>query len=270
MSPQLVDTHCHLVSDRLKDSLDDLVARARSVGVTKILNIAYDPATVDLALAQSQRHPEVFCSLGIQPHDADTYTESEAERIQNLAESHQKAVAIGEIGLDAFHKIVPMDQQIVCFEHFLEVALNTHLPVVVHVRETHKEVHSRLKIFASKGGRGVIHCFTGTKTEGCEFLDLGFSLSFSGILTFKNSTALQEAAKAFPLESLLIETDSPYLAPVPHRGKLNEPSWVEATGRFLALLKGESFETVAEATWNNSHKLFSKLNLAPHSEKATL
>jgi TatD DNase family protein len=257
---RLIDTHCHLVSDRLKENIVELVQRAQLAGVQKIMNIAYDPATVQLALSHARQFESVYCTVGIQPHDADTYNETEAKIIESHALNEKKVVAIGEIGLDAFHKIVPMEQQIVCFEHFLDIALKSKLPVVVHVRETHDLVHDRLKDFAKKGGQGVIHCFTGTKQEGHSFLDLGFFLSFSGIVTFKNSTALQEAAKSFPSNRILIETDSPYLAPMPYRGKMNEPSWVVATCRYLAELRGEKFEEVAEYTWNNAHELFRRLN----------
>jgi TatD DNase family protein len=256
---RLIDTHCHLVSDRMKEFVGELVENARQVGVQKVMNIAYNPATVDLALEQSRNHRGIYCTLGIQPHDAHHYSEAEVARILNLAKQEPQVVAIGEIGLDAFHKLAPMDLQVSCFEHFLEVALELDLPVVVHVRETFFEVHSRLKSFAQRGGKGVIHCFTCSQQEGVAFLDLGFYLSFSGILTFKNSVDLQEAAKFFPENKLLIETDSPYLAPIPHRGKRNEPAWVKETCKFLAELRCKSFEEMADLTWRNAHELFRKL-----------
>jgi TatD DNase family protein len=155
-----------------------------------------------------------------------------------------------------------MPQQIVCFEEFLEIALRCKLPVVVHVRDTFADVHSRLKSFAERGGRGVIHCFTGTREEGDAFLDLGFHLSFSGIVTFKNSDALREVARHVPDDRILVETDSPYLAPVPHRGKQNEPAWVAEVARCVADVRGVTLETLAEQTTRNALNLFHRLKLS--------
>jgi TatD DNase family protein len=259
MTHRLVDTHCHLVSDKLNSDVAALVARAREQGVERIINIAYDPATVDLALAHSDAFPEVYCALGIQPHDADSFTEQEAARVEQLALEHRKVVAIGEIGLDAFYKLSTEAQQRACFERFLEVALAVDLPVVVHVRETHAAVLERLTAFARRGGRGVIHCFTGTRAEARDFLDIGFFLSFSGIVTFKNALELKEVAREVPRDRFLVETDSPYLAPVPHRGKTNEPAWTRAVCDHVAELRGESVGTIAEAAWVNAHALFTRL-----------
>lgn len=259
---RLVDTHCHLVSDKLKGDVEALVERAREQGVTKIIDIAYDPLSVDLALTQARGHSGVFCALGIQPHDADTFTEAEAQRVEAFARTEPKVVAIGEIGLDAYYTLSPMEQQHACFERFLEVALAVDLPVVVHVRETHAAVHERLAGFAKRGGRGVIHCFTGTREEARDFLDIGFYLSFSGIVTFKNALELKEVARAVPHDRFLVETDSPYLAPIPHRGKTNEPGWTRAVCEHLAELRQSSAHAIAEQTWANSHTLFTKLGLA--------
>lgn len=261
----IVDTHCHLVSEKLKNDTDALVARAREHGVQKIINIAYSPETVDLALAQAQGFKNVFCAVGIQPHDASSFTEAEANRIQALAHTNAKVVAIGEIGLDAYYTLSPLEVQHTCFERFLEVALAVHLPVVVHVRETHGAVYERLQDYTKRGGQGVIHCFTGTREEARDFLNIGFYLSFSGIVTFKNAGELKEVAKYVPLDQFLIETDSPYLAPIPHRGKTNEPAWTRAVCEHIAELRGTSAHTIAEHTWANSHALFSRLGPATFS-----
>ena len=259
---RLVDTHCHLVSEKLKNDVDALIQRALEHGVEKIIDIAYDPASVDLALEQARGRMGVYCALGIQPHDASAFTEAEAIRIEALARKEEKVVAIGEIGLDAYYTLSPMEVQHACFERFLEVALAVNLPVVVHVRETHAAVYERLAHFAKRGGRGVIHCFTGTREEARDFLDIGFSLSFSGIVTFKNAVELKEVAKAVPSDRFLVETDSPYLAPIPHRGKTNEPGWTRAVCEHLAELRSTTPLAIAEQTWNNSHALFTKLGPA--------
>jgi TatD DNase family protein len=258
---KLIDTHCHLCSSTLEASTEELLGRARSAGVVKIINITFDRETLQTGLRQVERYPELALTVGIQPHDADQFSPEVVAEMETIAKSHPNVVAIGEIGLDAFHKFVPMAQQHICFEEFLEVALRCQLPVVVHVRDTFQDVFDRLKGFSARGGRGVIHCFTGNKEEGQAFLDLGFYLSFSGIVTFKNADALREAARMVPNDRILVETDSPYLAPVPHRGKQNEPAWVSNVATFLADLRGESAERFAEQTTQNALKLFDRLSL---------
>jgi TatD DNase family protein len=259
---QIVDTHCHLVSEKLHAQAEVLVAQAHEAGVVKIINIAYDPPTIQKALEQAQHFSQVYCALGIQPHDADTFTEEEALRVTRLAQTQKKVVAIGEIGLDAFHKLVDLPLQIKCFERFLEVALEVKLPVAVHLRETHRDVWERLRDFSKRGGTGEIHCFTGSRDEAREFLDIGFYLSFSGIVTFKNSLELKEVATFVPADSFLIETDSPYLAPVPQRGKTNQPAWTRHVAEHIAELRQTSLEDICAQTWENTHRLFPKLGLS--------
>ncbi|NBO37986.1 TatD family deoxyribonuclease [bacterium] len=256
---KLIDTHCHLCTEKLAAHAGDLIARARAVGVDRIINITFDQQTLDTGLKQVDEHPELFVTVGIQPHDADQFTAELAQRMEQIAQTHPKVVAIGEIGLDGFHKFVDMPQQIVCFEEFLEIALRCKLPVVVHVRETFADVYSRLKSFAERGGQGVIHCFTGNVSEGQAFLDLGFYLSFSGIVTFKNSEELRFVARMVPNDRILVETDSPYLAPVPHRGKQNEPAWVSEVARCIAEVRGVSLENLAEQTSKNAESLFTRM-----------
>lgn len=255
----LIDTHCHLVSDKLKDQLTEILATAKKNGIEKIINIAYDPQTVLLGLEQLKASDMLYLTLGIQPHDASSFSIAEAEKIRNFAQINKRVVGIGEIGLDAYYTLSPMEKQIECFEYFLNMATEINLPVVIHVRETHEQVYTRLKHYAAKGLSGVIHCFTGKKEEAKEFLDCGFYLSFSGIVTFKNATALQEVAKYAPENRILIETDSPYLAPVPLRGKLNEPGNLKFTCEFIANLRNITSEKLAEITKNNAEALFFRL-----------
>lgn len=258
-SLKLVDTHCHLVSPKLKDSLAELLVAARHYGVAKIINIAYDPETIELASQQMLSDPMIYAAFGIQPHDSNTYTYDVAERIRAKVRDNKKVVAIGEIGLDNYHKDCSLEQQIPCFEHFLQIACDEKLPVVVHVRETHREVADRISEFGKHGLTGVIHCFTGTVDEAREFLDLGMYISFSGIVTFKNSESLRDVARFVPADRFLIETDSPYLAPVPERGKTNQPAWVKHVCESIATVRGMTVEEVASLTTSNAHALFTRL-----------
>ncbi|WGL59080.1 TatD family hydrolase [Pigmentibacter sp. JX0631] len=255
----LIDTHCHLVSNKLKDNLNQILQQAKDNGLEKIINIAYDPETIQLGLEQLHFSEMIYLTLGIQPHDAAKFTIPDAEIVRSHAKSNKRVVGIGEIGLDAYYTLSPMEKQIECFEYFLAMATELKLPVVVHVRETHSLVLDRIKQFLSKGLTGVIHCFTGTLTEAKEFLDCGFYLSFSGIVTFKNSTSLQEVAKIVPENKILIETDSPYLAPVPMRGKINEPGNLKYTCDFIANLRNISSQDLANLTKQNAETLFFRL-----------
>lgn len=256
----LIDTHCHLASDQLKDHVEAILQRAKQAGIRKIINIAYDPASVDVVLAQLSLSEILYATVGIQPHDASSFTQEAAEKIKQQAMSYPRVVGIGEIGLDAYHTLSPIPQQIECFEYFLQAALDTNLPVVVHVRETHDEVYSRIKSFSKKGLRGVIHCFTGNKQEASDFLDCGMFISLSGIATFKNAHQVHEVAKFLPDDRILIETDSPYLSPIPLRGKVNEPSHLVHTCKFIADLRQISSEQLAQLTFQNAHTLFTQLN----------
>lgn len=257
---QLIDTHCHLVSEKLRGDLSGVLARAQAAGVHKILNVAYDPETVTLALEQTAQSDILYAAVGIQPHDASQFTVAEGEKIKRIAQTTKKVVAIGEIGLDDHHTLSPLEKQMECFEFFLNVAVEVKLPVVVHVRETHDAVLRLIKQFVPKGLTGVIHCFTGTANEAKDFLDQGLFLSFSGIVTFKNAAAIQESARYTPLDRILIETDSPYLSPVPLRGKLNEPGHLPHTCEFVARLKGMSVAEFAPHAYQNSLHLFKKMS----------
>jgi TatD DNase family protein len=262
---RLIDTHCHLCSDKLAPVAGELVERALASGVEKIINITFDEHTLETGLKQIDQFPQLWMTVGIQPHDSDQYTPELASRMEKIASTHPRVVAIGEIGLEGFHKFEGMDKQIPCFEEFLEIALRCKLPVVVHMRETFDDIYPRLRNFALRGGQGVIHCFTGTEQQGRAFLELGFYLSFSGIVTFKNSEELRRVAAIVPDERILIETDSPYLAPVPHRGKQNEPAWVGEVNNCLAAVRGKDRHELAELTSQNAERLFYKLSAAKSS-----
>lgn len=255
-TPLLTDTHCHLVSEKLWDQAPELVKKARKFNVHRIINIGYDADTVRRGFELAKQHSQVWSTIGIQPHDASSFSYELCEKLFDQFTNDESFAAVGEIGLDAHYTLSPMTIQMDCFDAFLQKAVELRKPVVVHVRETHRKVHQMLSKYKSAGITGVIHCFTGTLEEAREFLDLGFFLSFSGIVTFKNSEALREVAKKVPLERLLIETDSPYLAPVPHRGKPNQPAYLVEIAKLIADVREIALERLCEATEANTDALF--------------
>jgi TatD DNase family protein len=257
MSAILTDTHCHLVSDRIYGQAEELIGAAKGVGVERIVNVAYNLETAERGLALAERFEGVWTTIGIQPHDASSYSPDLAEKMRKQAKACSRVVAVGEVGLDAYYTLSPMKVQKECFDHFLSIATEDGQPVVVHVRETHRDTVEMLSRYVNNGLTGVIHCFTGTLDEALEFVDLGFYISFSGILTFKNSDALRTVPAALPLNRILIETDSPYLAPTPFRGKTNCPAYLPQTAGVLAELLRLSPDEVAELTSNNAKELFS-------------
>lgn len=252
----LIDTHCHLIFEGLSKNMMGVLASAHQAGLSKIVNVACDPASVRLALEQLALSPLLYAALGIQPHDADQFSLAEGERIKAYALNEPRVVAIGEIGLDAHYGKETLPQQMVCFEYFLNLACELDLPVIIHVRKTHNEVLDLLTTYAKKGLRGVIHCFTGTPQEAQQFLDCGFFISFSGIVTFKNASVVQESARFVPSDRIVIETDSPYLSPEPLRGRPNEPATLAHTCAFVAKLRGQSPEDFAALTTHNALRLF--------------
>jgi len=198
--------------------------------------------------------------VGLQPHDCLEFQKKDfLEKLRQEAQSNPKIVAIGEIGLDTYYPDTRLEDQLPCFEYFLQMAVELNLPVVIHVRNTHKEVYSLLKLYSQKGLQGVIHCFTGTLEESKEFLDIGFYISLSGIVTFKNAQELIKVAHYVPCDKLLLETDSPYLAPHPFRGKVNEPSFVTYVYEFVATIKNMSVEELANSVNIQAHNLFHKM-----------
>lgn len=257
--PELIDSHCHLNYDYSPKKPEDLISEAKAAGVRTLLTIGVDPKTLADVQLLSEKFPSVYHTVGFHPHDAISVTDEDLVALEGAA-SHPKCRAIGEIGLDYHYNHSPREIQIRRLNEQLEIALRKKLPIIIHSREGEEDLLASLKNYASRlepaAEAGVIHCFTGTHAFGQACLDLGFYISFSGILTFKNAEDLRVCARDFPLERLLVETDSPYLAPVPHRGKKCEPSMVRFTAMKLAEIKGIAFEEVARQTTANSRKLF--------------
>ena len=254
---QLIDTHIHINFDTFSNDLEAIAQRWQEAGVIRLIHSCVEPNEFPQIQTIANRFPEVSFAVGLHPLDADKWTGETTVQITQLATSDSRVVAIGEMGLD-FYKAENISQQQKVFESQLKIAKKLNLPVIIHCRDAAKPMAEMLKSFEKIYGkiRGVMHCWSGTPEETQWFLDLGFYISFSGIITFKNAKALQQSAKIVPSDRLLIETDCPFLAPVPKRGKRNEPAYVKYVAEKLAELRGVSFESVAEQTTNNARELF--------------
>lgn len=253
-----VDSHCHLNYAGLAERQQDVLDAARAAGVTAMLNISTRAAEWSAVLSTAEREPDVWASVGIHPHDADTHEDIETALLVERAE-HPRIVGIGETGLDFYYDKSDRDRQRASFRRHIAAARTTGLPLIVHSREAEDDTTAILTEEMGKGAfSAVIHCFTGSATLARAMLDLGFSISLSGIVTFKNAADLRETAHLIPRDRLLIETDSPFLAPIPHRGKACEPAFVADTARFLAVELGWSIEDLGETTTANFFNLFTK------------
>jgi len=253
-----IDSHCHLNYEGLVDDQPGVLARARAAGVSLMLNISTHASEWDSVIATAERESDVMASVGIHPHEADIHPDVETATLVEKAK-HPKVVGIGESGLDYYYDRSDRERQRQSFRSHVAAARETQLPLIVHTRDAEEDTYD---ILAQEMGKGrypaLIHCFTASRDFADKVLALGLYVSISGIVTFKNARELQEAAKAIPLDRLLIETDSPFLAPVPHRGRPCEPAYVADTARFLAALRGEPLETLAAATSANFYALFAK------------
>ena len=253
-----VDSHCHLNYKGLVEDEAGVLARGREAGVAKMLNISTRASEWDEVIGAAEREPDVWASVGIHPHEADIHPDVETETLVERAR-HPRVVGIGESGLDFYYDRSDRDRQRASFRAHIAAARETGLPIIVPTRDAEEDTR---RILADEMGTGaftgVIHCFTASADFAAKALELGLYISISGIVTFKNAKGLQETARALPADRLLIETDAPFLAPVPHRGKPCEPAFVADTARFLAGLRGESVEALAEYTSANFQKLFSK------------
>jgi TatD DNase family protein len=253
-----VDSHCHLNYKGLVEDQQGVLDRARAAGVSQMLNISTRASEWDAVIAVAERESDVMASVGIHPHEADVHPDVETATLVEKS-AHPRVIGIGERGLDYYYDHSDRGRQRDSFRNHVAAARETQLPLIVHTRDAEEDTYD---ILAEEMGKGaypaLIHCFTASQDFAEKVLALGLYISISGIVTFKNAKDLQEAAKAVPLDRLLIETDSPFLAPVPHRGRPCEPAYVADTARFLAELRGEPLETLAEATSANFYRLFSK------------
>jgi TatD DNase family protein len=255
----LVDSHCHLDFPDFSSELDAVVARAKDAGIGRIVTICTRVRKFDQVLAVAEKFPEIFCSVGTHPHNAHEELDIDSKALIALTKN-PKVVAIGEAGLDYHYDNSPRDAQAQGLRQHIAAARETRLPLVIHSRDCDADM---AKILQEETGKGafpaVLHCFTGGRDLAFTAIDLGIYVSFTGILTFKNSQSLRDIARELPADRILVETDAPYLAPLPYRGKRNEPSYVAETARVLAETRGVSPDEIARQTTQNFFRLFSKV-----------
>ena len=253
-----IDSHCHLVYKGLVEDQAAVLARARAAGISGMLNISTRESEWDAVVGVAEREADVWASVGIHPHEADAHPEIDAAKLIARA-AHPRVIAIGETGLDYYYDKSDREQQRTSFRAHIAAARETGLPLIVHTRDAEDDTADILADEMEKGAyTGVIHCFTASQDFADKALNLGLYISISGIVTFKNAKDLQASATIIPDDRLLIETDAPFLAPVPHRGKSCEPAFVADTARFLSELRGVSIETLAEQSRVNFFNLFTK------------
>jgi len=248
----LVDTHAHL---EVVDSISEVLDRAFKNGVETVVAVSSDLDSSRKTIEISNSFHTVYSAVGIHPHEASCFSESVLAQLANLL--REKGVkAIGETGLDYHYSHSNKQSQIISFTNHIGLSIEFDLPVIIHIREAFEDVLNILREPDFSNARGVIHCFTGDYETAKGFIDLGFFISFSGIVTFKNAEDVRDAAEKIPLDRMLIETDSPYLAPVPFRGKRNEPAYVIHVAEKIAELRGVSYEKIAQITTANAKELF--------------
>lgn len=255
---RLIDSHCHLEYEGLVENRAEVLARARVAGVTGMLNISTRLSEWDRVVRTAEQNPDVWASVGIHPHEADAHGDLGRDALMSAAD-HPKVIGIGESGLDYYYDKSDRAVQRALFRMHIGVSRETGLPIIIHTRDAEDDT---LAILTEEMGKGafpaLIHCFTASRDFARAVLDLGLSISLSGIVTFKNAVDLQATARDIPEDRLLVETDSPFLAPVPHRGRKCEPAFVRDTAEYVAALRGREFEELAETTSANFFRLFTK------------
>jgi TatD DNase family protein len=251
----LIDSHCHLNYPGLVEDEEGVLDRARARGVRGFLNISTKQKEWPDVVAAAERHPDVWASIGVHPHEADAHPDLGVDAL-TLAAEHPRVVAIGECGLDYYYDKSDRQAQQQRFRAHIEAARASGLPLIIHTRDAEEDTVAILR--EADGVRGVLHCFTGSRWLAEQGLELGFFISLSGIVTFKNARDLQDTARVVPDDKLLVETDAPFLAPVPHRGRPCEPAYVADTATFVAGLRDVSPEQLAELTTANFFRLFAK------------
>jgi len=256
MAPRLIDTHCHLDAEAFEKERDEVVARATDSGLSHMLSIGIDASTSKAAVAIAEQYPSVFAVVGIQPNYVHQVKPDDWDLILAFLD-HAKVVAIGETGLDKYWDHAPLELQTEYFHRHIRLSKESGLPFIVHCREAEAEVLEVLRAEATDGPlNGVMHSYCGNADTAAECLELGMHISFAGMVTFRKNDDLREVASTVPLNRMLVETDSPYLAPHPNRGKRNEPSWVRLTAECLAGVHDVSIEEFAEQTTRNAERLF--------------
>lgn len=252
-----IDVHVHL--DKLEEGVEPALEMAKQEGVERVITIGTDPADLPIVLQLSEKYaPMVFCTLGIHPHEAELWDHRVSDFIRENA-PNPRVVGLGEMGLDYYYNNSTPQTQKRAFQEQLELARELHLPVEIHTRDAEADTVEILRPFKGQV-KGIIHCFTGSLWLAQQCLDLGYDISLSGVVTFKNAEELRKVAEFVPMDRLHVETDAPFLAPVPMRGKKNTPAYMVHTASVIAKIKGVSIETLCENVWNNSKRTFAKLH----------
>lgn len=258
----LVDSHCHLdLIEQKGSNIDEVIENAAQNQVQILQTISTKIRNFESIYQYTQKYKNVFASIGIHPCNVEEEPQTKAEEIIKICQTHPKIIGIGETGLDYFHAGFVKKNQIASFIEHITAARQLGLPVIIHSRDADEDMAKILESEIKKGSfKALLHCFSSSKELAWKAVDLGISISISGIITFKNAVELQNIVKDLPLESLLVETDAPYLAPIPHRGKLCQPAFTKHTAEFLANLKGISFDEICQITTGNFFKLFSNVD----------
>jgi TatD DNase family protein len=251
----LIDSHAHLNDERFEEDRDILIKDLEKNGVELVLNIGFDLESSKESIDLAKKYNMIYAAIGTHPHDVKDMTEETLDAYMELSK-YEKVLAIGEIGLDYHYDNSPRDLQKKWFREQIRLAKSLDLPYIVHDREAHADIYNIMKEELYSGVRGILHCYSGDVELAQEFIKMGFMISLAGPLTFKNSKAAKRVAYAIPLEHLLIETDAPYLAPEPNRGKRNEPAYVRYVAEEIARCKGIEYDEVVRQTNSNFKKLF--------------
>ncbi|UMZ75248.1 TatD family hydrolase [Natranaerofaba carboxydovora] len=253
----LIDTHAHLDDNRLSKNVDSLISEAKKKGVNRIINIGISIESSKKTIELAKKYDDIYAAVGIHPHDAKNAPEGYIDSLEKMSQE-EKVVAIGEMGLDYFKNISPKDTQIKVFKEQLSLAKELNMPVVIHDRDAHQDMINILKDF--NGIKGVFHCFSGDWSVASELLKMGYYVSFTGTITFKKAEKLREVVRRAPMDRIMVETDCPYLAPEPFRGKLNQPAYARLVGEAVAEEKDLHLDKVAEITTQNAINFFDGLS----------
>ncbi len=253
---QLIDSHCHLDLEDFDQDRPGVIERAALAGVVQMITIGIDISTSVQAVRISEQNPSVFAAVGFHPHEAARFSSRDLDELRQLAGSSARIVGLGEIGLDYYRNISPVKAQNEAFAELIQLGIELDLPLIIHDRDAHEEVYRHLADAGAGRIGGVIHCFSGDYALARRFLDLGFHISVTGAVTFPKADELRDVAARVPLDRLLVETDAPYLAPLPYRGKRNEPAFVAHTAAAVARVRNMDVEELAAAATANTRRLF--------------
>lgn len=255
----IVDSHAHYDDEQFDTDRADVLKRIQEQDIVRVVNPASNLSSARKCIELSEAYDFVYCAVGIHPHDSQEYSQQSLEIIRKMAE-HKKVVAIGEIGLDYHYDFSPRDVQKQCFAAHIQLALQLELPLIIHNRESHKDILDIVKAEKGYNAGGVFHCFTGSVEMAKEVLDMGFYIALGGAVTFKNAKRPVDVAKYVPIDRLLVETDSPYMAPVPYRGKRNDSGYLSEIIQKISEIRNTDFNDIAMNTTQNANRLFG-LNL---------